>query len=648
MSRVFLNLYIVIFLLIGCVPEDLQRLWDADLEVANYKSFEQITALYPVAAKFKIVKTLLGLAKGETTFFYDLIKDKKNNDREKWINSYFDNSQSLQNSLRLISYARQLKANHPYRINYFVPYFTSRLNNLLFDVMRVGPAALGVENLQRTNCLNCLDKTITLKNDNGEDFSFKLKSVPAQLPETGAMLLFDHALFTIADLAGTADESGILEDVIIHEFTHLWHGEVLSEKARNENNVMLNASENGHDVMVVTNPNMAFSEGLAEAFEAIFGSVSNRTMNMNEQERKGFFARMNHNLVGTLTFLVNRQRYIRENSYLYNLHDFGKCSLRSNDDKSDLLTQLLKEGMSLSDALNRVIDQQGASSARKSLQAYEDRFYGESAIVDPLDLKKDCQLDSPNRLISKEGFVATLIYSLLTSGALVDQQIYGEKSDYQGRKGLEAGFLIGFRAMVEAIIQSDAITFKDFAQYLLSEKSTLPQKNKLSVAYIIVRNSQGLFTDDPELIELTRDGITDVKAVKERIQQLSEQGQLMKVISKLSQYAPIYVEYLPLFTDNSGTARRIDINNAYYLDLIDIFGPGEEIDQLAQRLDQGMGFNSQQEFLDFAQSIGQKFKASQMLAAANKSMQENENLSKGAKKLVPADIVAPSSILVNL
>src|SRR5690606_301519 len=86
---------------------------------------------------------------------------------------------------------------------------------------------------------------------------------PKRLPLSGLMFLMDHEIFSLADLLGNK-EANVLQDVIIHEFTHIWHSELLDEKTRNRHSIANNLSEVGHDTQIVSNPHLAFSEGLAE------------------------------------------------------------------------------------------------------------------------------------------------------------------------------------------------------------------------------------------------------------------------------------------------------------------------------------------------------------------------------------------------
>src|SRR5690606_31918629 len=119
----------------------------------------------------------------------------------------------------------------------------------------------------------------------------------------------------------------------------------------------------------------------------------------------------------SLEFLANRQTYIRRNSYVYNLYDFKNCTLRAVDAVDSRDAGPAK-------ALERLLTEErfDAEAAKKALAwlNFEDRFYGDGGRVSTAELKKNCKVDSPNRLAAKEGFVATMMYNLLYSGALLD------------------------------------------------------------------------------------------------------------------------------------------------------------------------------------------------------------------------------------
>jgi hypothetical protein len=203
-----------------------------------------------------------------------------------------------------------------------------RKENELFAAMGFGPAAVIADIFQQENMFKGMMPVYDVEKKIDREFYVEFR--PISLPMTGQMFLLDLGdLLKIEDAVNS--EQNILEDVIYHEFTHIWQGELQSKEVRERVSVYSNETDTGHDAMIVSNRYLAFSEGLAESTEALFGTVLSKYLQMSKKERETFFGRYSKNLQKNLVFLKNRQNHIRHNSYVYNLFDFKKCLLRKAD-----------------------------------------------------------------------------------------------------------------------------------------------------------------------------------------------------------------------------------------------------------------------------------------------------------------------------
>jgi len=299
-----------------------------------------------------------------------------------------------------------------------------------------------------------------------------------------------------------------------------------------------------------------------------------------------------------------------------------------------------------------------------SFRDFDQRFYGVDR-ASTVNLMNHCKHDSPARLEAKEGFLATLIYNLVYSGSLMDAEdlefgrigqanqfkqyitqsqdwenlwISGPKRDIASENAraqrAEKIFLASFRNLVIAIKNGQTITTKEFLDAIINERSSFDQDIKLKVAYQVMKVTKGLwfkpkseeekkaitFFQTPGSIQRNIDGIYQF------LTSLHDQDRLKDVYAKLGQTQEIYVSFPSGFA--GGRNRRINVNLAYHIDLIDMFGGNNAaINELAVRLDRGDTFNSPNEFLQFAERIGKRTQAQKMLDEARKEINEVQNLS---------------------
>lgn len=628
-------------------PDRLKELMKKDATTPSYTKFSDITPVTPVPSKFKLgIGQLLAMALfKKQSMKYEIVAPAEYNVTEKKIMDFYHHP-GLQKSLRLLSYARQIKSGHPYRINPFVPFATRRDENTLIEQMGVGPAAVVSDIFQ---IKGDFQGEITYRDGTTNQSAFVSFS-PKSLPLSGLMFLMDHSVFSLDELIAKP-ELNVLQDVIIHEFTHIWHNEMLDEKTRNQQTIENNKTEVGHDTQIVSNPYLAFSEGLAESFEALYGTTASKIMNMTERERELFFGSFNAQISKSLEFLANRQTYIRRNSYVYNLYDFKNCTLRAVDAVDSRDAGPAK-------ALERLLTEErfDPEAAKKALAwlNFEDRFYGDGGRVSTTELKKNCKVDSPNRLGAKEGFVATMMYNIIYSGALVDSSELEKELAYTGKKGAKAFavwtgfadesygrrvaseerqarneriFLLGFRKLVESMIQSKAGTLKELLTFMLDQLDT---DQRIRVAYQIMKVSLGsMFTDAGVLTSYFSSPASiraNIEAIYAGLENLDNENRLDAVVGKLDSLPPVYVAFESKISNGK---KRLNINAAHHIDLIDMFGGNHHrIQQLAARLDKGEGFESADEFVAFAATFGAEEVARTLIEQADSEIGELGQLEK--------------------
>tara|TARA_R110000868_G_scaffold61524_3_gene186960 strand:- start:10787 stop:12781 length:1995 start_codon:yes stop_codon:yes gene_type:complete len=631
-------------------PDRLKELMKKDGSAPTYKAFSEITPVTPVPAKFNLsIGRLLVMALlKKQSMKYEIVPAGEYNDTEKKIMKFYHHP-GLLKSLSLLSYARQIKANHPYRINPFVPFATRRSENSMIEQMGVGPAAVVSDLFQ----LKGQYQGVITYRDQGVDQKAEVSFSPKSLPMSGLMFLMDHQVFSLDELVNNPDLN-VLQDVIIHEFTHIWNNEILDEETRNKQTIENNKTEVGHDTQIVSNSYLAFSEGLAESFEALYGTGASKIMNMTDREREVFFGNFTANISKSLEFLANRQTYVRRNSYVYNLYDFKDCTLRAVDavDSSDA---------GPAKALERLLTEErfDADAAKKALAwlNFDDRFYGDGGRVSTTTLKKNCQVDSPLRLGAKEGFVATMMYNILYSGSLVDSAELEQEFAFKGQKGWKAFaawnagaenyqarsiasderqarnekiFLLGFRKLVEGIMNSKAGTLKELLAHMLSSDGNLDANQRVRLAYQIMKVSLGSLSSADQTLSTyfaspstIRDNIKNIYA---GLENLENEGRIDAVFSKLDALPPVYVSFKSQIDDGQ---KRLNINVAHHIDLIDMFGGNHHrVKQLAQRLDRGEGFESADDFVAFAATFDKEELARSMLEQADKEIGGLDQLEK--------------------
>ncbi|MCM2322488.1 MAG: hypothetical protein NDJ90_04420 [Oligoflexia bacterium] len=668
--------------MVGCdqVPEKMRELMSSNEKVKTYQSFSEINATKPLAAHFDLsVTAIVRMAFIDQALKYEIAAPDRYNPTEQAVMKFFQHP-GLEKSLRLVNYARQLKADHPYRVNPFVPFFTLARENRFIADTKPGPAALISSILQPKGSFQ---GRLDWKDYQGNSYQFDVKMSPETMPRTGGLLLFDHDLFDITGII-TNPESNVLQDVIVHEFTHIWDHELVSDQAKGESNVESNKTVVGHDTMIVSNPALAFSEGLAESFEALYGTTASQLMSMSKEERAKFFGKFHGSFEEKLDFLVNRQIYIRRNSYLYNLYDFKDCTLRivQADDAA-------KEGPSAKELIDKIMRGESVdldlAMKKFDFKNFHDRFYGGSGRVSTKFLKDNCRPDSPGRLEAKEGFVASLLYSLISSGALVsDEELQApaevakaklpvdqkklrlerfvafakndlrEPADWKtpylpsavgGRaladnserlKILEKNFLLGFRQIVLGILKGDAITLKGLMEQYFGSDSVLPRDTQVKLAFQVLKVSAGAFfkaetADERKLKELflNSDAVREnLPLILEQLDRMYAARELGKVAARLGEVPAIYVQ----FDGKLGKGMRFNVNLAHHVNLIDMFGENSRaLTELAKRLDRGEYFRNEAEFLDFADTIGKKDKAQLMLDTAQAGLKDIEKLRKSIR-----------------
>lgn len=641
-------------------PEELTKLKKATHQVSEYQSFDEISRITPVPSKFRLglgAIIRMGVFRSQN-INYEVATPDEYNKLEKQVATFFDHPSALR-SLKLVSYARQLNANSPYDINTFLPYFTLRDENALFANEKTGPAAVVSDSFKIKGKVEGEVEYITPK---GEKKHAMAEYKASSLPQTGVMLLFDADFLSVQELIARPKEN-VLQDVILHEFTHIWHNELLSESKRMESVYGSSATENGHDAMIVSNPYLAFGEGLAEGLEAIYGTVAVQYGLLSKEEREQFFGRFTQRARKGLDFLVNRQSYIRRNSYLYNLYDYNNCSLRKND-------SINAANMDMT----RIYDYY-------NWEKFQSKFYSDENMASTTYLMENCEIDSPSRLESKEGFIATIIYNLLYSGAMVDDKKLelGESVSFKGRKGQEAFrkfvaldeslfdllnqskarnlasdnsnlknaeriFLQSFRGLVLAIKKSEAIRLSDLVGYLLSSKD-VSTNVKMKVAYQLMKVTKGSwfikkdqadevfagYFKTPALIK------ENLASIQEHLIRMSDDGRLKTVMGTMNSTPDIIVTF-PSHFYGLQAARRINVNAAYHIDLIDMFGvANEKLTALAEKMAKGFVFKSEKEFIEFADTLGKKDIAMAMLKLGSTGQKEALNIRKSGLKVKVID-----------
>ncbi len=637
-----------LFLFSSCdIPENYKLLLTKDAPVGQYKTFAELTSITPIPCRMELgiwdVLVLIFQKIFTTpTLSYSCIKAQDSEPIEKKVGDFFGKT-SLKNTLRLVGYARQLGAGHSYRINPLLPFFTNAGTNSLFANLEVGPASLAPGNMNPTGYV-ASEITFLASAQTPETVTFDMPITV--FPRAGVVLLFDHSLFTLDSLL-QENEKNILSDVIIHELTHVWHQELYTEKNMSRIHVLMNQSNNGHDVPNVTNPTMALFEGLAIAAEALYGSVTSQMVNMSAREREVFYGNTN-SVEDELSFLINRQIYVRKNSFLYNLYDYQGCKLR---DPNKSLAE--EENFDMPVTQNWI----------------KERFYSITGLVDSDFIAANCPMTTPARLASNEGFISTLFYHLLASGSLVSQVQDEQKSFFPSTQPTLAGFikteikrnydsflnrldenqvmlksdtdpiaaarlqtdiknfLFGFRELVNAIKTSQPTTAHELLTSLLTSNQ-LSSFTKKKLVYEILKISRGQLSSNPSLRELFSDPLALTNRTAElasAVEIIVDNNEATKSIDLMNKIPAIWVEYTSQLREM--TPRRININAAYHIDLMDVFGTSnKEIAKMARMLNAGGFWRTANDFIADAALIGQGEKATEMILKAQKSIEELDSI----------------------
>src|SRR5690606_27289276 len=108
--------------------------------------------------------------------------------------------------------------------------------------------------------------------------------------------------------------------------------------------------------------------------------------------------------------------------------------------------------------------------------------------------------------------------------------------------------------------------------------------------------------------------------IYQELVRLAHAGTIQNVVAKLDRLPPVYVAFQSKI---SGSSKRLNINAAHHIDLIDMFqSNNSHIKQLAQRLDRGEGFTSEEEFVNFAAAFDQQDLAQAMIEQAKQEIAE--------------------------
>ncbi|GEM_PF-4303157 len=655
----FSNLMIGVILfwgLISCdggdkIPAELQAMLNSSLEVPVYKSFEEIPAIKPIPAKSHI--NIFTSSKIE----YSLLEVSEYNENERELVSFLEKN-SMTGALKMVTYARQLNINHPYRINPYLPFLTYRQENVVLSSMGFGPAAVVDENFWQRNMFKGVMPVRDFSSNIDKNFYVEIS--PRSLPMTGLMFLFDLGdLLKIEDVIKS--DQNLLEDVIYHEFTHVWHNELLSKEIRDRINSLSNETDTGHDAMIVSNKTLAFIEGLAESTEALFGTYISKNLQMSAKERENFFGRFSKEIQKNLVFLKNRQNHIRNNSYVYNLYDFSKCLLRKTT-ATDAENTPVGKARIMAKIQELLLANKNVTpeNLETLVSDFTDRFYGGSGELSSIDLMDNCVADSPARLEAKEGFVGSLIYNLVYSGALVpedyregwpvvksggvseakellanhinsDSELWTVFNSENGRvvaeerkQKMKRLLMIGFRELVLSLKESQAINVQEWLHYLLNEGPRLSNDVKMGITYNILKLTHAKFTNDKKLKQLfdvktPSDLKKNREAIVDYLVELAQLEQLDSAIELMGAAPEVLVKYQSS-TSGSLTPKttKMNINRAYHINLIEIFGINSPaISQLAKKMDNGFFFKDRFELLAFATTIGKEDRIRKLLEDAD-------------------------------
>ncbi len=557
----------------GCkqIPRELVQLYRKDAPVPVYTSFPEIdpVSITPAALVPRATQARLN---------FRLLADRSQfNALEVSVIELVRKSALLQSELKLVSYARQLSASHRYRINPFVPFLTVRPENDLLNGMNVGPAATPPLAVR-------LDGpwvgNVRLRKE-GKPTVFPIQVPASYFPETGVLFLFDFSLFSFAELIQFGPL--VLTDLMVHELTHLWQSDVLRSETQRRMIEEKKRTDTGHDTMVVSDPVLAYQEGLAEAFEALYG------ISLERADRLAFDKKA---AVEKVNFLVNRQAHIRNNSFVYNLYDYPNCMLKRGDP----------------DAVAS-----GNRGDYRDLRRLRVKFYADAEPIPPRIIRKHCRFDSPARLEAKEGFIASVFYEILSNAALSEDEGSPEvmtngqelvragiqDTDRVLASGPEAerlrkwrqGFLLTFRELVIAMRDSQATTTEQLLRALF-RSGRLSARAKSKLAFHFLRVSHGVFSNEVKRLQPWFVSQHTIRIHRDEISQylaaLRASGRFESVMERMGVVpsGPV-VEFLTvtrgLTTADTGATKRSNVSRSYFVDLAEMFLDGNETERANRR-----------------------------------------------------------------
>jgi len=205
---------------------------------------------------------------------------------------------------------------------------------------------------------------------------------------------------------------------------------------------------------------------------------------------------------------------------------------------------------------------------------------------------------------------------------------------------IERIFLLGYRNLVKGIMQSDATTLGRLLKSLLGESSFLDDSQKMMVAYQVMKVSKGAFMSLKSSSDRTFANLfSDPANIKRNLQQIQltlndmiTNREIERVVEKMDTAPSVLVSYTSRLGGKG--KKRINLNSAHHIDLIDMFGGNsKEIVTMAKRLDSGDVFSSSDEFIAYAQKIGKGNIAQTMISSAASEISEaQKSLVDGFKK----------------
>jgi hypothetical protein len=170
---------------------------------------------------------------------------------------------------------------------------------------------------------------------------------------------------------------------------------------------------------------------------------------------------------------------------------------------------------------------------------------------------------------------------------------------------------------------SQAITLREFLSYLISKNKRLSPSSKIKIAFSILKTTHAKFTNDKKLIEFFdvkgyKDIINKKDEINDYLVELSQLDQLDVIIELMDNAPEILVQYPSSIRGSLvQQATRMNINRAYHINLIEIFGMNSPaIAELAKKMDAGFYFRDKFELLAFAATINKEARIRKLLEDA--------------------------------